>query len=304
LDETTTWRHSSDSLHDQPLLLEGVSSDRVHTFIFLVSAWFDVDYRIFLHPKDVTYARLNAARNYFGNNPRYGFYASASPSALEDQVALINNQISTVPESTNILSLVYDVRSGGKFSHHLFEMYSCDDDHFFANCPIRHVSDWSFQKLLEKYEGWQTGFARELFNLIRNGPPIASINEVIWKRQCHMFFRSLRSPRSFTLYSLDDLSKSITWHYPGDTICQTFKSGSFLTQLQALIKGRTSGYFEPVSTTFPTLDSLAYQLDRLDVLKMAVIMEHDSSIAGFERIQCWLSLEGPASHLRPSETRP
>ena len=35
-----------------------------------------------------------------------GFYASASPSALKDQVALINNQISTVPESTNILSLM------------------------------------------------------------------------------------------------------------------------------------------------------------------------------------------------------
>ena len=219
---------------------------------------------------------------------------------LKDQVALINNQISTVPASTSILSLVYAVRSGGKFSH-LFEMYSRDYDHLFANCPTRHVSDWRFQKLLEKCEGRQADFTREHFNLIRNEPPI---NEIIWKRQCHMFFRSLRSPRSFILYSLDDPSKSITWHYPGGTICQIFKFGSFLTRLQALIKGRTSGYFEPVSTTFPTLDSSVYQPGRLDVLKMAVGMERDGGITGFKLIQRWLNLEGPASHVRPSKIRP
>ena len=269
-----------------------------------VFAWFDIGYRIFLHPKDVTYARLNATRRLLGNNPRYGFHASSSPSRFKKQVALINEQITAVPASTNILSLIFDVRRGGEFSQRVFEMYSLDDHRFLANCPIRHVSDWSFKKLLEKYEEREVGVSRELFNLIQREPPIASINEAIWERQCNLFFRSLRSPRSFMLRALDDSSQSLTWDYPGDTLYRTFKSGSFPTMLQALIEGRISGYLEPVSTAFPTLDSLVYQPGLLIFLKMTVGTEHDGSSAGFERIQRWLKLKGPLAHLHASESRP
>ena len=101
--------------------------------------------------------------------------------------------------------------------------------------------------------------------------------------------------------TLVNLSPGIILAIP---FAKTFKSRSFLTRLQALIKGRTSGYFEPVSTTFPTLDSSVYQPGHLDVLKMAVGMERDGGITGFKLIQRWLNLEGPASHVRPSETQP
>ena len=277
----------------------------MYVYIF-VSAWFDVGYRIFLHSKDLTYARLNAGRKYLGNNPRRGFYASSDDSSFQEAVASIHEQISAVPASTNILSLIFDVRSGGNFSHRLFEMYSRNDAHFFANCHIRLVSDWLFERLLVKYEERQADVARELFNAIRKEPEIASINGVIWERQCHLFFRSLRSPRSFVLRSLDDPSGSITyeWEYPGSIGYQTFGSGSFATQLQALIADETSGYLKPMSTTFPTLDSLLYQPGYLEFLQMTVSPSHPGSIAGFQRIQRWLKLKGPASHLRPSKSRP
>ena len=185
---------------------------------------------------DVTYARLHAARKYFGNNPRRGFFASISSFSLEKQVASITEQISAVAASTDIGALMYDIRRGGTSSH-LFQIYSSHDYHPLGNCPIKHVSDWSFNRLLEKYEERQTDAALELFNLfrVRNGLQIATF---IWERQ---FFRSLRSPRSFVLRSLDDHNESITceWDYPG-----------------------------------------------------------------FERVQRWLKLKGPTSHLCPSETRP
>ena len=143
---------------------------------------FDVAYRIFLHSKDVTYARLHDARKLPGNDPRYGFYASASPSRLNEQMDLITEQISAVLASADILSLIsliFDVHSGGESSHRLFEMYSQDDDRLCANCPIRHVSEWSFYKLLKKYEERKTDVVPELFNLIRKEPTLASITEVM-----------------------------------------------------------------------------------------------------------------------------
>jgi len=47
--------------------------------------------------------------------------------------------------------------------------------------------------------------------------------------------------------------ESVNWYYSGVNRYQTFKSGSFHTQLWALIKDKTIGYLEPVLTTFPTL---------------------------------------------------
>ena len=252
---------------------------------------------------DVTYARLNAARKYLGNNPRRGFFASISSFPLEKQVASITEQISTVAASTDIGALIDDIRRGGTSSH-LFQIYSSHDHRMFENCPIKHVSDWSFNRLLEKYEERQTDAALELFNLFRyrNGLQIATF---VWERQ---FFRSLRSPRSFILRSLDDPSESITceWEYPRGTEYRTFESGPpFPTRLQVLIEDKTSGHLKPLSTMFPTSDSLVYQPSRLDFFQITLgSFEPNGSIAGFERVQRWLELKGPTSHLCPSETRP
>jgi len=80
---------------------------------------------------DVTYARLNAARKYLGNNPHRGFFASISSFFLDKQVASITEQISAVVASTNIDALIYDIRRGGA-SLHLFQIYSSHDLNTFA----------------------------------------------------------------------------------------------------------------------------------------------------------------------------
>ena len=250
---------------------------------------------------DVTYARLNAASKYLGNNPHHGFYVSICSTSLEKQVASITEQISVVAASTNIDSLIYEIRKGGG-SLCLFQIYSSLDYRIFENCHIKQVSDWSFNRLLEKYEEWQTDAALELFNLFRvwNGLQIATF---IWEQQ---FFRSLRSPCSFILRSLDDPNESIPceWEYPGGAEYQTFKSGSFPTRLQVLIKDKISGHLKPLSTMFPTFDSLLHQPSHLDFLQITIgSLESNSSISGFERIQRWLKFKGP-THLRPSETQP
>jgi hypothetical protein len=119
----------------------------------LISTGFHVPCRIFLYDGDITYARLNAARERLGTNPRLCFTASISPSHLREQVSSVEEQVSSAAAITDIISLIHDFRSGGKPSQHLFQIYTFDEDRLSANCPIKHVSDWSFKKLLEKYEG-------------------------------------------------------------------------------------------------------------------------------------------------------
>ena len=250
---------------------------------------------------DVTYAHLNATSKYLGNNPHHGFYASICSTSLEKQVASITEQISVVAALTNIDSLIYEICKGGA-SLRLFQIYSSLDYCIFKNCHIKQVLDWSFNRLLEKYEEWQTDATLELFNLFRvqNGLQIATF---IWEWQ---FFWSLWSPRSFILHSLDDPNKSIPceWEYPGGAEYQTFESRSFPTRLQVLIKDKISGHLKPLSTMFPTFDSLLHQPSCLDFLQITIgSLESNSSILGFERIQCWLKFKGP-THLRSSKTRP
>ncbi|KAF8522760.1 hypothetical protein BU17DRAFT_86669 [Hysterangium stoloniferum] len=259
---------------------------------------------IFLHPQDLTYARLHAARTCLGINPRRCFLASTSPACLKNEVASVNDVIGVVPRSTSIISLIDDTRGSGEFSHYLFEVHSLDDDHFFSGCLIKPVSEWVFGRLLEKYEERQASAARELYDLIRREPALAPTSGIIWERQCHRFFRSLRFSRSFNLRSLDDPSQTIIWDYPGGTEHKAFESASFSTELEAQIRRKTSTYFQPLSACYPTLDSLLYRPDRLDFLQMTVAQNHPSKIAGFQRIQRGLKLKGPASNLRPSKEQP
>ncbi|KAF8510508.1 hypothetical protein BU17DRAFT_70030 [Hysterangium stoloniferum] len=259
---------------------------------------------IFLHPQDLTYARLDASRTSLGINPRLCFVASTGCDFLEDEVASLENLIAAVPSSTSIISLIHDTRSGGEFSHHLFEIYNRDHRHFFSNSLIKPVSDWVFGRLLEQYEERQASAARQLYDLIRKEPALAPTSGIIWERQCHRFFRSLRLSRSFNLRSLDDPSQTITWDYPGGTEYKAFESASFSTELEAQIQRKTSTYFQPFPASYPTLDSLIYRPDRLDFLQMTVAKNHPSKIAGFQRIRRGLKLKGPASNLRPSKEQP
>ncbi|KAF8518686.1 hypothetical protein BU17DRAFT_90757 [Hysterangium stoloniferum] len=259
---------------------------------------------IFLHPQDLTYARLHAARTCLGINPRRCFLASTSSACLKDEVASVKDVIAAAPSSTSIISLIYDTRGGGEFSHHLFEIYSHDHRHFFSGCLIKPVSYWVFERLLKKYEERQASAARELYDLTRRDPALAPTSGIIWGRQCHRFFRSLRFSRSFNLRSLDDPSQIITWNYPGGTEYKPFASASFATQLEAQIRRKTSTYFQPLSASYPTLDSLVYRPDRLDFLQMTVAKNDPSTIPRFQRIQRALKLKGPASNLRPSEEQP
>ena len=251
---------------------------------------------------DVTCTRLNVAREYVGSNPRHGFEASIGSDFFNAQVLLIKD---AVHQSTNIIQLVYD--KGGKYSqwYHLFQISSRHDHRWFANCHFEPVSNWSFQKLLERFEKEQDDAIRVLYNRIRKEPKLAILMRgLTWERQCHIFFQSLKFPRSFVLRSLDDPSISITWDYPGPTKYESFEPRSFSSQLQALIQDKTPAYLKPMLTIFSTLDSLVYQPGILDILQMTVRVEHPSSTAGFGLIQKWLRVKSPASHLRPSKDRP
>ncbi|KIM44988.1 hypothetical protein M413DRAFT_25378 [Hebeloma cylindrosporum] len=259
---------------------------------------------IFLYVMDVTYARLNAARKHLGNDPRCGFCASLSSSYFEEQVESITANITAVAASTDIGSLIYDIRIGGTSSQ-LFQIYT-NDNRQSENCHIEQVSDWSFNRLLDKYEQWRTVNAgRDFFNVFRTQPRITTF---VWERQ---FFRFIQSPRTFVLRSLDDPSECTTceWEFSGDAEHQTFESGSFPAGLQALIEDKTSGHLKPLSSAGPVSDALAvYQPSRLIFLqfKRGNVESDDSRIvSGFERVQRWLKLECPhSSHLHPSESRP
>jgi hypothetical protein len=223
---------------------------------------------------------------------------------LKNEVASIEEVIATVATTTNITTLVGEIRSGNAFSIRLFELHSRDEDRFFANCFVKSVSDWAFQRLVDKYEERQGDAARKIYDLLRWEPEFAFAIGNIWKRQCHRFFRSLQISRHFNLRSLDDPNQTITWDFPGGVEYQEFETASFSTELEARIRLGAPTYFQPLSASYPTLDSLLYRPGRLDFLQMTDAKRQPSKIAGFERIQRGMKLKGPASNLRPSKQHP
>ncbi|KAF8518685.1 hypothetical protein BU17DRAFT_90756 [Hysterangium stoloniferum] len=111
-------------------------------------------------------------------------------------------------------------------------------------------------------------------------------------------------PSVFPLLQPTFPRRPIIWDYPGGTEYKAIESASFSTELEAQIRRKTSTYFQPLSASYPTLDSLVYRSDRLDFLQMTVAENDPRKIAGFQRIQRALKLKGPASNLRPSTEQP
>ena len=107
--------------------------------------------------------------------------------------------------------------------------------------------------------------------------------------------------------NVTDFSRSfdlqiIAWGCPGGTEYKAFQSASFSTQLEAQIRRVTWAYFQSLSASYPTLDSLAYRPGRLALLlQMTAAKHHPNKSAGF---QSGLKVKGPASNLRASKKRP
>jgi hypothetical protein len=76
--------------------------------------------------------------------PNSALFTYTPSDALESEVASVQEVIASVPTLTSIISLIHDTRSGGEFSHRLFEIYSSNDKHFIAGCFINPVSNWAF----------------------------------------------------------------------------------------------------------------------------------------------------------------
>ncbi|KIM39612.1 hypothetical protein M413DRAFT_29312 [Hebeloma cylindrosporum] len=74
-------------------------------------------------------------------------------------------------------------------------------------------------------------------------------------------------------------------------------------QLQALIKDEATGYFKPISTTSLNFDTLLYQPEFPNFLKMTVGVDRLGNPAGFDRIERWLNLLKGPDYIAPSETR-
>jgi hypothetical protein len=256
-------------------------------------------YRIFLHPLDLTFARLNVSVEYFGISPVVCFSTNAPLRQLEDKVQSIKNAIKLIRHSTNLYTVVTNARTGWSFSQGLFQLYPADRDHIFPCCPIRPASEWTLDQLLDEFESRKKGSVHEFYQ--RHLPPAEPIQHMVWQRQVHGFFRTVKSPLLFRLRSLDD-NTSMDWRYPDGVVYESPRTQIIPARLQEHIQARTPCYLKLMSPAFTSINSLLYEPDRLVCIQILETIDDSVMISGIRTIQAWAS--AAATGFQPTSERP
>lgn len=259
-------------------------------------------YRIFLHPFDLTFPRLSVSVEYFGISPVVCFGTAVSLRQLDDKVQSIKQTIRRIPRSTGLYPIVNNARIGSSLSQRLFQVYPADKDHISPCCPIRPASEWILDQLLDEFDGRKKGSVREFYvEIQRRLPPAEPIQHMVWQRQVHCFFKTVKSPFLFQLRSLDD-NTSMDWGYPDGVVYESPRTQMIPARLQEHIQARIPCYIKLMSPTFTSINSLLYEPDRLVCIRIMETIDVSAMISGLQTIQAWAS--AAATELKPTSERP
>jgi hypothetical protein len=101
-------------------------------------------FRIFLHPRDISFELLRKSTSYFGYNPRRCFDASCSAARLEDNKRMVLRQIRSIAQSTDrILQMLipYKLNADG-LSFTIFQISPADESRYLVTCDCDAASQW------------------------------------------------------------------------------------------------------------------------------------------------------------------
>jgi hypothetical protein len=262
-------------------------------------------FRIFLHRRDLTYARLKKSSFYLGLNPRNCYKASISSDELSAYMTNVSTKISQIPLSRTITNLLAHATTSDGVSHLVFELSPDpeDENRRLNRAHIGAVSKWALNILLADYETRQSDSAADFYHSISTMPSAGSLRGRIFERQVLMYFASLEAPQIFKLRSLAE-STTANWTYPGCSKHISFSSRSFTSHLENAINANQSCHLVPQDPNFPAVDSILYDLGAvLALIQVTINPEHPVAISGLNHIQGWLKKDSPAlGGLRPSTT--
>ena len=147
-------------------------------------------FRIFLHPRDITFKLLKKSTSYFGYNPRRCFDASYSVTRLKAKTEEVLTQITDIgKEPSRILDvpLAYRMRADAGF-YTIFQLYPTNDSRqlVYSHCEV--VSPWAFNSLLDVWETHEADAAAQLYRRLSGMPWVASLRGSLFERQVLNYF--------------------------------------------------------------------------------------------------------------------
>jgi hypothetical protein len=135
-------------------------------------------FRIFLHPRDITFQRLMKATKHFGYNPRLCFSDSHSETALSEKIRGVQGRIERLAlDAHAFLSRLNSYREGqldgDQVSHTIFRL-SPTADSLLGSCRYDIVSKWALERLLSTCQARQKDAALAFYCLLRPDDPLVA----------------------------------------------------------------------------------------------------------------------------------
>ncbi|KAK2459845.1 hypothetical protein APHAL10511_008166 [Amanita phalloides] len=277
--------------------------------VFVTAPWSRKEFvvaSLFLHNTDITLKRLQETSHICGNIPRRCFRAAVSPGDLSDA----KNKIKDAIQDTNKLhDVVFNVRRGNPI-HRAFQIRPSPESRFLVSCLVEPVSAWAFLEMLDELRERNADAAYQFFLNVRGSPDSATLCGKAFETYFHRF---VKTPRIFTIKSLDKRSVTLDIHFPANTNHLIFDDlkHCFSDRLASSVASKTSLYLRPQSPVFPSFDSFLYQptisqvgFSPLIALQVTTAADHPINIKGLKEVQ--MSLKPKVSqlkYLRPTTKR-
>ena len=267
-------------------------------------------FRIFLHPRDISFELLKESTSYFGHNPRRCFDASTSESQLQRQKTRVIFRASDAAQNTP-LRLMHASQFGGsgaELSNIFFENFPSNDSRYLEDCRFGAVSQWALDLLLMKYEKSQADAAASLYRALSDIPHAASLWGHLFERQVLNYLDGIEAPRDFTICGLTNYNQT-TWTYCGPTRSFPFREQkTFCEELTKAVRSGESLHLRPAARNFPTVDSILYNPNDshgvFTCIQTTVSSEHPIAVSRLQHIQSWLTPKTALADLCPSKTMP
>ena len=269
-------------------------------------------FRIFLHPRDITFELLKESTSYFGCNPRRCFEASSSATKLQESQDLFKIAIKSTSR-VNILQLLLDAQMGNSdISHTIFQFFPTDTDtdtdenRLLSRAQYEVVSRWALDLLLRHHEDVKAHATADLYYNLSGASGAASLRGHMFEWQVFNYLDEKCTGRTFPIRGLTDSDQ--TWTYRGSIRRITFQESTVFTEISEAVQNLKPRHLVPIVRNFPAMDSILYNPDDPDAvvtcIRITMNMDHAIVVKGLQLLQRWFKLDSPLQDLRPTHAKP
>ncbi|TDL17102.1 hypothetical protein BD410DRAFT_794677 [Rickenella mellea] len=246
--------------------------------------------------------RLKLAIMQFGLTPRQTWHASISKTTLKAAEAEVRRAVAAMVPTNSLEILLEGATNGDSslmVSHTIFQIAPKDNDRLFHEVYVQAKSKWIFDVVLKLYEKRQSDAARQFYELTKHSTTTASLAGIIWEREVHRYFRSIKTREKLHLVSLQD-GKRYHWQYPGGAMMVKFRIPGLTEVLQTAVEKQEARYCQPLALNFEAVDALVYQPGKLSCIQITDATTHPIKVNGLQSIQrCLPPTNAALASLRP-----